>query len=61
MEEVEVDGLNQVQGNVTAVDYLDTFLVIVHRKREKIQPEVRSKAYAHRLCIPPLPSPAPVC
>jgi hypothetical protein len=63
VEEAEViaeeeDGLTQVSGNVTAATRLDTWPVTAQQSREKDQPEVRSKAYAHRLCTPSLSSPA---
>jgi hypothetical protein len=63
VEEAEViaaeeDGLTQASGNATAAKRSDTSPVTAQQSRGKDQPEVRSKAYAHRLCTPSLSSPA---
>jgi hypothetical protein len=54
----EEDGLTQASGNATAATRLDISPVTAQQSREKDQPEVRRKAYAHRLFTPSLSSPA---
>lgn len=63
VEEAEVivaeeDGSTLANGNATTVGWLATSPVTAQQSREKDRPEVRSKAYANRLCTPSLSSPA---